>query len=119
MAAPVLALRPLSYFTQVTRASMAAVLESPHMVAARARGLSFGATMLRHGLRNGLLPVITLFSVWLGGLLGGSLVVEVIFGVPGMGRLLYEAVVNPCTIPTSMGLVSMCRSTRSPGSAAT
>ena len=89
-----LALRPLSYFTQVTRASMVAVLDSPHMVAARARGLSFGATMMRHGLRNGLLPVITLFSVWLGGLLGGSVVVEVIFGIPGMGRLLYEAVVN-------------------------
>lgn len=89
-----LALRPLSYFTQVTRASMAAVLDSPYMVAARARGLSFSATMMRHGLRNGLLPVITLFSVWLGGLLGGSVVVEVIFGIPGMGRLLYEAVVN-------------------------
>jgi len=89
-----LALRPMSYFTQVTRASMIEVLEAPHITAARARGLAFGATMVRHGVRNALLPVITLFSVWLAGLLGGSVVVEVIFSIPGMGRLLYESVVN-------------------------
>lgn len=89
-----LALRPMSYFTQVARASMVDVLESPHMTAARARGLPFGVAMLRHGIRNALLPVITLFSVWLAGLLGGSVVVEVIFSIPGMGRLMYESVVN-------------------------
>ncbi|MDU0313091.1 ABC transporter permease [Phycicoccus sp. M110.8] len=89
-----LALRPLSYFTQVTRASMVDVLESPHITAARSRGLSFAQSMVRHGLRNAVLPVVTLFSVWLAGLLGGSVVVEVIFAVPGMGRLLYESVTN-------------------------
>jgi peptide/nickel transport system permease protein len=89
-----LALRPMSYFTQVTRASMIDVLAAPHMTAARARGLPFGVAMLRHGVRNALLPVITLFSVWLAGLLGGSVVVEVIFSIPGMGRLMYESVVN-------------------------
>ncbi|HEX6355882.1 ABC transporter permease [Actinophytocola sp.] len=89
-----LALRPMSYFTQVTRASMIDVLAAPHMTAARARGLPFGVAMLRHGIRNALLPVITLFSVWLAGLLGGSVVVEVIFSIPGMGRLMYESVVN-------------------------
>ena len=89
-----LSLRPLSYFTQVTRASMVDVLESPHLTAARSRGLSFAQAMLRHGLRNGLLPVVTLFSIWLAGLLGGSVVIEVIFAVPGMGRLLYQAVTD-------------------------
>ena len=49
---------------------------------------------MRHGIRNALIPVLTLFSVWLGGLLGGSVVVEVIFGIPGMGRLVYNAVHN-------------------------
>jgi peptide/nickel transport system permease protein len=92
--AMVLALRPLSYFTQVTRASMIDALAAPHMTAARSRGLSAGRTLARHGMRNASLPVLTLFSVWLAGLLGGSVVVEVIFNVPGMGRLLYEAVVN-------------------------
>lgn len=89
-----LSLRPMSYFTQVTRASMVDVLESPHLTAARSRGLSFAESMLKHGLRNGLLPVVTLFSVWLAGLLGGSVVVEVIFAVPGMGRLLFQAVTD-------------------------
>src|SRR5699024_4859087 len=64
----VLALRPLSYFTQVVRASMIDVLDSPHITAARSRGLSFAETMVRHGVRNTLLPVVTLFSIWLAGL---------------------------------------------------
>ncbi|MFD1542069.1 ABC transporter permease [Nonomuraea guangzhouensis] len=102
-----LALRPMSYFTQVTRASMIDVLESPHITAARARGLTFGATMLRHGVRNALLPVITLFSVWLAGLLGGSVVVEVIFSIPGMGRLLYESVVNNDVPTIQAGVISL------------
>jgi peptide/nickel transport system permease protein len=102
-----LALRPMSYFTQVTRASMIDVLASPHMTAARARGLGFGAAMARHGVRNAMLPVLTLFSVWLAGLLGGSVVVEVIFTVPGMGRLLYESVVNNDIPAIQAGIVSL------------
>jgi peptide/nickel transport system permease protein len=102
-----LALRPMSYFTQVTRASMIDVLASPHMTAARARGLSFGATMVRHGVRNALLPVLTLFSLWLAGLLGGSVVVEVIFSIPGMGRMLYESVVNNDVPAIQAGIVSL------------
>jgi peptide/nickel transport system permease protein len=90
----VLALRPLAYFTRVARASMAEVLNAPYMVAARARGLGTAGAIGRHGLRNGMAPVMTLFSLWLASLMGGSVVVEVIFAVPGMGRLVYEAVVN-------------------------
>jgi len=89
-----LALRPMSYFAQVARASMVEVLEAPYITAARSRGLSFAQTMMRHGVRNSMLPVLTLFAVWLAGLLGGSVTVEVIFAVPGVGRLMYDAVVN-------------------------
>jgi peptide/nickel transport system permease protein len=89
-----LAMRPLSYFTQVTRASMVDVLEAPHITAARSRGLSFVQSLIHHGVRNAILPVVTLFSLWLAGLMGGSVVVEVIFGIPGMGRLVYDAVQN-------------------------
>lgn len=89
-----LALRPISYFTQVTRASMVDVLGSPYIVGSRARGLSMTATISKHGIRNALIPVVTLVSVWLAGLLGGSVVIEVIFGIPGMGRLTYSAVLN-------------------------
>jgi peptide/nickel transport system permease protein len=89
-----LALRPLAYFTQVTRAAMVDVLKAPYIIAARSRGLSQPQTLLRHALRNGLLPVMTLFSLWFAGLLGGSVVVEVVFAIPGMGQLVYKAVVN-------------------------
>ncbi len=89
-----LTLRPLAYFTQVTRAAMAEVLRAPYITAARSRGLGMHGTVMRHGIRNGSLPIVTFFALWLAGLLGGSVVVEVIFAIPGMGRLLYDAVVN-------------------------
>ncbi len=92
--AMVLALRPLAYFTRVTRAAMIDVLQAPYITAARSRGLGMTQTVLRHGVRNGAIPVVTLFALWLAGLLGGSVVVEVIFAIPGMGRLIYEAVIN-------------------------
>jgi peptide/nickel transport system permease protein len=94
MPALALALRPLGYFTQVTRAAMTEVLAAPYITAARSRGLSFRRTLLRHGMRNSMLPVMTLFSFWFAGLMGGSVVIEVIFNIPGMGRLLYSSVVN-------------------------
>ena len=89
-----LGLRPFGYFSQVTRAAMSDVLSAPYITAARSRGLSFPRTLVRHGLRNSTLPVMTLFSFWFAGLLGGSVVIEVIFNIPGMGRLLYTAVLN-------------------------
>lgn len=89
-----LALRPIAYFTRISRAAMLDVLSSPYIVAARARGLSYGRTVVRHAVRNASLPVVSVFAVWFAGLLGGSVVVEVIFAVPGMGRLMYDGVLN-------------------------
>lgn len=89
-----LSLRPMAYFTQVTRASMVDVLGAPYITAARSRGLDMNRAVVRHGIRNGSLPVVTFFALWLAGLLGGSVVIEVIFAIPGMGRLLYQAVIN-------------------------
>jgi peptide/nickel transport system permease protein len=73
---------------------MGEVLNAPYITAARSRGLSFPRTLAKHGLRNSMLPVMTLFSFWFAGLLGGSVIIEVIFNIPGMGRLIYESVVN-------------------------
>ena len=89
-----LALRPMAYFTRVMRAAMIDVLQAPYIIAALSRGLGMGRTVLRHGPRNAMPPVITLFAMWLAGLIGGAVVIEVIFSIPGMGRLLYEAVLN-------------------------
>ena len=100
--AAVLSLRPLAYLLGVTRASMINVLASPYIVAARARGLSQVRTLRRHAVKNSMVPVMTLFSIWLAGTLGGSVVVEVIFAIPGLGRLMYEAVVN-ADVPVIQG----------------
>lgn len=97
-----LALRPISYFTSATRSGMIDALAADHVNAARSRGLSYPQTVLRHVVPNGLLPLTTLFAVWFAGLLGGSVIVEVIFAVPGMGRLLYDAVLNS-DIPLAQG----------------
>ena len=100
--AATLALRPISFFTSAVRSGMIEALEAEHIPAARARGLSRVQTLMRHVVPNGLVPLSTLFAVWFAGLLGGSVIVEVIFAIPGMGRLLYDAVVNS-DIPLAQG----------------
>ncbi|WP_077489842.1 ABC transporter permease [Sinomonas mesophila] len=98
----VLAIRPLSHFTSAVREGMLDALGGEHVLAARARGLSHSQTVFRHVIPNGLLPLTTLTGVWFAGLLGGSVIVEVIFAIPGMGRLLYDAVLNS-DIPLAQG----------------
>jgi peptide/nickel transport system permease protein len=100
--AATLALRPISFFTSAVRSGMIDALEAEHIPAARARGLSRLQTVLHHVIPNGLVPLSTLFAVWFAGLLGGSVIVEVIFAIPGMGRLLYDAVINS-DIPLAQG----------------
>ena len=99
-----LSIRPLAYFTQVTRAAMIDVLNAPYITAARARGLSMPQTVVRHGLRNGSIPVVTFFSLWFASLLGGSVVIESVFALPGLGRLAFEAVTQR-DIPLLLGIV--------------
>lgn len=94
MPAITLALRPISYFTRLTRETMIEVLQKDYIRAARAKGLTESQVIWRHGIRNALIPVVTLITLWLAGLLGGSVIVEVIFAVPGIGRIMYEAVLS-------------------------
>lgn len=92
MPAITLALRPISYFTRLTRETMIEVMQKDYVRAARAKGLSENKIITRHALRNSLIPVVTLITLWLAGLLGGSVIVEVIFAIPGIGRVMYDAV---------------------------
>lgn len=92
MPALTLALRPISYFTRLTRETMIEVMQKDYIRAARAKGLSEVQIIWRHALRNSLIPVVTLITLWLAGLLGGSVIVEVIFAIPGIGRVMYDAV---------------------------
>lgn len=77
---------------RMTRSQMVEVLRQDYIRTARAKGLGESNVMLRHALRNALIPVITLTGLQLGGLLGGTVVTESIFALPGMGRLVIESV---------------------------
>jgi peptide/nickel transport system permease protein len=87
-----LALRPIAYFAWATRAAVIEAMKMDYVRAARARGLTRTRTIWVHALRNALIPVVTLVALWLAGMLGGSVIVEVIFGIPGIGLVLYNAV---------------------------
>lgn len=80
--------------SRLTRASMLEVLNSDYIRTARAKGLGERAVVLAHGLRNALIPALTLIGVLIGGLLGGSVITESIFGLPGMGTLAINAIHN-------------------------
>jgi glutathione transport system permease protein len=75
-----------------TRSSFVEILQEDYIRTARAKGLSENAVVAKHGLRNALIPVVTMMGLQFGFLLGGSIVVEVVFNWPGLGRLLVDAV---------------------------
>ena len=75
-----------------TRSSFVDILQEDFIRTARAKGLSEPVVIAKHGLRNALIPVVTMMGLQFGFLLGGSIVVEVVFNWPGMGRLLIDAV---------------------------
>jgi glutathione transport system permease protein len=75
-----------------TRSSFVDILQEDYIRTARAKGLPEDAVVAKHGLRNALIPVVTMMGLQFGFLLGGSIVVEVVFNWPGLGRLLVDAV---------------------------
>jgi peptide/nickel transport system permease protein len=75
-----------------TRNSMIEVLSADYIRTAYAKGLRTRLVVFRHAIRNGLIPVITIFGLQLGALIGGAVVTEQIFVVPGFGRLILEGV---------------------------
>ena len=75
-----------------TRNAMIEVLSTDYVRTARAKGLAQPAVIIRHALRNGLIPVITILGLQMGALMGGAVVTEQIFVLPGFGRLIVEAV---------------------------
>jgi peptide/nickel transport system permease protein len=77
---------------RMTRACLLDALRQDYVRTAQAKGLRESAVVLRHGLKNGLIPVVTVLGIQVGALLGGSVVVESVFGLPGMGLLLLDAI---------------------------
>lgn len=84
----------MAVFLRVMRAAMLEVATLDFVRTARAKGLRPAAITIRHVLRNALLPVVTLAGLQAGAMLGGSVVVEAVFALPGLGRLAYESVVQ-------------------------
>ena len=87
-----LALYPMSYITRLTRSSMLDVLGQDYIRTARAKGVSERNVVLHHALKNSLIPVITYFGPELAYIVTGSLVVEQIFAVPGIGRYFVNSI---------------------------
>lgn len=76
------------------RANMIEVLRKPFIMAARAKGLPEHLVLYKHGLRNAVLPIVTILGLSVPGLLGGSVIFESIFALPGIGQLFFEAVMT-------------------------
>ena len=84
----------MSAIARLIRASLIDVLQQDYIRTARAKGLSQWRVVVRHGLRNALIPVITVQGMYFASLLGGALVTEIIFAWPGIGRLAVQAIQN-------------------------
>lgn len=82
----------IAILSRYVRSQMLEVMSHDYIRTARAKGLPEDAVVYRHGLRNALLPFITIFGLTIPALIGGSVIFEYIFGWPGMGRLGYEAI---------------------------
>jgi peptide/nickel transport system permease protein len=94
----------LSYITRVTRSAMLESLSQPYVVSARAKGLSEANVVLKHALKNSLIPVVTLIGLDLGSYLNGAVLTETIFGWDGLGRYALEGILKR-DYPVIMGVV--------------
>ena len=87
-----LALYEMAFVARVTRSAMMEIIREDYMRTARSKGLSESVVVFRHGLKNALLPVLTTSGWIFARLFGGTVIIETIFLVPGMGRILIEAI---------------------------
>lgn len=92
-----------AYFSRFVRQNMLEVLSQDYILTARAKGLREAAVLFRHGFRNTLIPMLTLAGLLLPEIIGGSVILEVMFNWPGMGRLFFESM-QTRDYPTIMAL---------------
>ena len=107
-----LATIPLAIIARLTRSSMLEVIGQDYTRTARAKGLTERTVLMRHALRNALLPVVTIIGLSLGFLLSGAVLTETIFGFSGVGRILFDsilardyAVIQGFTLVTAIGFL--------------
>ena len=89
-----MAAQPCALLARLLRASMLEVIHQEYMTTARAKGLSELTVIVRHGLKNALLPSVTVLGIMVGRILAGTFLVETIFSIPGLGRIGVQAVIQ-------------------------
>ena len=94
MPAICLAVMPLASLARQSRSSMLEVIRQDYIRTARSKGLKERAVITGHALKNGIIPVVTLLGIQLRNLVGGSVLVETVFNIPGMGSFMVRAVFN-------------------------
>lgn len=94
----------LAGFSRYMRSNMLEVVRQDYILTARAKGLAERTVIYKHALRNALLPVITILGLSVPGLIGGSVIFETIFAIPGMGKLFYDGVMMR-DYPLIMGIL--------------
>lgn len=102
--AAALAFRYIALIARITRAAMLEVMHQDFILAARARGVGGRRVLWRHGLRNAAIPVVTVIGYNYAFILAGSALVETVFGWPGIGRLLFDAILQR-DIPVLLGVL--------------
>jgi peptide/nickel transport system permease protein len=101
LALPVIALSITSVaaYSRYMRSSMLEVIHSDYVRTARSKGLTEGAVTYRHAFRNALLPLTTVVGVNLGAVFGGTIIIETVFGIPGMGRYFFTSLLSRDVYP--------------------
>ncbi len=89
-----LALTQMGFIARMARASMLDVLNQDYIRTADAKGLPFAYVVARHGLPNALVPILTVIGIIAGALLGGTVVIEQVFSIPGIGRLIIGGILS-------------------------
>lgn len=107
--AVVLGLRLQAIIARLTRSSMLSVLNKEYIKTAKTKGLKRRIVIIKHGLRNALIPVLTIIAMRIPWLFGGAMVTEQVFNIPGMGRLIYTGAMNFdfILVQSSILLISM------------
>lgn len=96
----------LAGISRYMRQSMIQTLDKPYILTARAKGLPENQVVYKHALKNSLLPIITLLGLSIPGLISGSVIIESVFAIPGMGRLFFESVMSR-DYPVIMGILTI------------
>jgi peptide/nickel transport system permease protein len=89
-----LALAPIGILTRQTRSAMLEVIQQDYMRTAKSKGLAQRVVIVRHGLKNALIPVVTILGLQVRNIVGGAVLVEMVFTLPGLGGMMVQGVLN-------------------------